>query len=127
MRYIKLFESFDNIVLKNIPVSKSMFGRGYSSPYLENKSKFLQIVSSVDGLIGEFEWGVVDNNTVEIISMFIEKKFRGNKRGRKSFEQFVSDINKSVILKVTKQSKGYWTHMGFKLIDGTKDYYKYEL
>jgi N-acetylglutamate synthase-like GNAT family acetyltransferase len=96
------------------------------SPNVKGPTKFFEIIAKEEGPIGEFEWGQVDKDTVEIISLFIRKEFRKNKSGRNSFEAFCKKLNNpTIILKATPQSKGFWKHMGFKLMQGTKDYYKY--
>lgn len=133
MKYIKTINEFinesrsDKLTLVSIKEDGSLFGTSYYSKYVRGDHKFLTIQSSINGNVGELEYGMVDNNTVEIISVFIRKEFRGERYGKSSINEFIRILkNPKIILKVTPQSKSFWVRMGFKPMSGTKDYYALE-
>ena len=131
MKYIKKFNDFvnesssDEITLLSIKESGSMFGSSYYSIYVDDVHRFFSINSSVNGIVGEIEYGIVDSKTVEIISIFIENKFRGEKYGKIALNEFIRILkNPKIILKVTSKSKSFWVKMGFKPMSGSKEYYE---
>ena len=133
MKYIKTIYEFinesisDKLTLISIKEDGSLFGTSYYSKYVRGDHKFLTIQSSINGSVGEIEYGIVDNDTVEIVSVFIRKEFRGGKYGKSTLNEFKRILkNPKIILKVTPQSKSFWTHMGFRPMSGTKDYYALE-
>lgn len=130
MKYLKSFDQFinesssDKLTLISIKEDGALFGTSYSSKYVRGDHKFLTIQSSVNGHAGEIEYGIVDDSTVEIISIYIRKEFRDKKYGKAALNEFLRIFkNPKIILKVTSQSKRFWMHMGFKPMAGTKDYY----
>lgn len=107
---------------------KSEFGISYNSKFIISDHKFFDIINEDGYKVGEIEWGQVDNETIEIVSIHIDKKFRGKNYGVDAFESLVKtlDVN-NVILKAATSSKPFWRKLGFLPISGVRDYYKKEI
>jgi ribosomal protein S18 acetylase RimI-like enzyme len=110
------------------PTDISEFGVSYSSKFIISEHKFFDIINEDGYKVGEIEWGQVDNETIEIVSIHIDKNFRGRNYGVGAFESLVRtlDVN-NVILKAATSSKPFWRKLGFLPISGVRDYYKKEI
>jgi len=106
----------------------SDFGVSYDSKFIISNHNFFNILNDNDEKVGEIEWGQVDDKTIEIVSIHIDKKFRGRNYGVDAFNSMVDilEVN-NVILKAAPSSKPFWRKLGFLPIKGYKDYYKKEI
>lgn len=113
------------ITLKPIEPYASDFGPSYKSPYVKGSNKFYEmIVPIMSTKVGEIEYGDVDNNTIEIISIHINSKHRGKGLGQQAITQLVRLTNKkTVIAMAAPSSKMFWKKFGFAPMPGAKDYF----
>lgn len=96
------------------------FEEGYNSPYVKGPHKYYGIHSFIDAVkVGEIEYGDVDENTIEIISIFVLPMFRGRGYAQQAINQLV-DIakKKTVILMYSPSSKKFWNKFGFTPLQG---------
>lgn len=116
---------FEQIIgLKSIEEYQSDFGTSYLSKYIKGPHKFFNIVAPVNHKVGEVEFGDVNDNAVEIISIHIDKLHRGKNFGPQAVNELVRLTGKKmVILKVTPSSKKFWQRMGFTPMTGVMNYY----
>jgi hypothetical protein len=123
---LKFNQFNESITLQSTDTSE--FGVSYSSKFIISEHKFFDIINEDGRKVGEIEWGQVDNETIEIVSIHIDKKFRGKNYGVDAFESLVKtlDVN-NVILKSATSSKPFWRKLGFLPMIGTRDYYKKEI
>lgn len=69
--------------------------------------------------------GKVDDETIEIISIYIDKDKRGNNFGLDAMDLLIKQTgSKRVILKSAPSSRKYWKHLGYEKIKGTNDYFE---
>lgn len=100
------------------------FGTSYQSKYIKGPHKFFNIVAPVNHKVGEMEFGDVDKNTIEIVSIHIDELHRTKNFGPQAVNELVRLTGKKVvILKVTPSSKKLWQRMGFTPMTGVTDYY----
>lgn len=116
---------FEQIIgLKSVEEYQSDFGTSYLSKYVKGPHKFFNIVAPVNHKVGEMEYGDVDNNTVEIISIHIDKLHRGKNFGPQAVNELVKLTRKKiVILRAAPSSRKFWQRMGFTPMAGVTDYY----
>ena len=116
------FKQFESINL----VDSDTKSKSYTSKFI-TEHKHLDIIS--DGVkVGDIEWGQVDDQTIELISIHIDNKYRGKNDATKSLELLIDKTNaKIVILKSAPSSRRFWRKMGFEPIKGERDYYKKEI
>ena len=116
---------FEQIIgLKSIEEYQSDFGTSYLRKYIKGPHKFFNIVAPVNHKVGEMEYGDVDNNTVEIISIHIDKLHRGKNFGPQAVNELVKLTRKKiVILRAAPSSRKFWQRMGFTPMAGVTDYY----
>jgi len=98
------------------------FKRGYGSSYIKGPHKYYSIHTFIDAVkVGEIEYGVVDNDTIEIISVFIKPMFRKRGYAQQAINQLV-DITKkkTVILMPSSSSKVFWKKFGFTPLQGVE-------
>lgn len=113
------------ITLKPIQAAESDFGESYRSPFVKGPHKFYSIhVFTGATKVGEIEYGDVDENTIEIISIHVNKVHRGKGFAQSAIDQLLDIVKKNnVILKAAPTSKKFWTKFGFKPTTIAKDYY----
>lgn len=107
---------------------KSKKGRNsYKSKFSENIHYFYDII--VGGkVVGDLEYSNVDENTFEIISIFIDNNYRGKNYAYLSIIELSKEIEKyNVILWSAESSRKYWIKQGFKSFKNEEDYYIKEL
>ena len=116
---------FEQIIgLKSVEEYQSDFGTSYLSKYVKGPHKFFNIVAPVNHKVGEIECGDVDNNTVEIISIHIDKLHRGKNFGPQAVNELIKLTRKKiVILRAAPSSRKFWQRMGFTPMAGVTDYY----
>ena len=123
---LKFNQFNENITIQ--PTDISEFGVSYSSKFIISEHKFFDIINEDGYKVGEIEWGQVDNETIEIVSIHIDKKFRGRNYGVDAFESLIKTLEvNNVILKAATSSKPFWRKLGFLPISGVRDYYKKEI
>lgn len=117
MKFIKKFEELEIIDTKSTKIS-------YSSPFIKGEHFNYNIIDN--GLIvGNIEWGRVDDMTIEIISIYIKKDMRGKNYGLDAMNLLIKQTgSQRVILKSAPSSKKYWKHLGYEKIKGTSDYFE---
>ena len=110
--------------LKPIEEYESDFGKSYASPYVKGPHKFYEMIVDITTKAGEIEYGDVDDNTLEIISIHIDKMHRGKSYGRYAFTELMKATGKKkAILKAAPSSRKFWKNLGFQPMQGTPDYY----
>lgn len=108
-----LFEQVE-INLKPIEEYESDFGKSYNTPFIKGPHKFFEMLAQYNTKVGEIEYGDVDNDTIEIVSIHIDKMHRGKGFGRLALQQLMRATNKkTAILKAASSSKRFWKKMGF--------------
>jgi ribosomal protein S18 acetylase RimI-like enzyme len=117
------FRQFESIVLVD---SENIF-KSYTSKFINGPHLHIDIFD--DSIkVGEIEWGKVDVDTIELISIHIDAKHRGRGYANKSLNLLIDKTGaKSIILKSAPSSKRFWRKMGFTPIMGERDYYKKEI
>lgn len=125
---ISLLEIINNrqtIILSPIEEYQSDFGTSYHSQFLKTPHKFLDIVAPVNTKVGEVEYGMVDNKTMEIISIHIDKDHRekgyGNQAVALLFKQFKPS---KIILKAAPSSRKFWKTLNFQPMQGVSSYFE---
>jgi RimJ/RimL family protein N-acetyltransferase len=117
MRYLRTFEELEI-------VNKHSSDKSYSSPFITGEHFTYDIIDN-DTRVGDIEWGEVDGETIEIISIHIEKEYRGKNYGLEATNLLIKETgSKRVILKSAPSSKKYWRHLGYEKIKGTIDYFE---
>ena len=112
------------IGLKSVEEYETDFGTSYQSKYIKGPHKFFNIVAPVNHKVGEMEFGDVDKNTIEIVSIHIDELHRTKNFGPQAVNELVRLTGKKVvILKVTPSTKKLWQRMGFTPMTGVTDYY----
>jgi RimJ/RimL family protein N-acetyltransferase len=116
---------FEQIIgLKSVEEYETDFGTSYSSKYVKGPHRFFNIVAPVNHKVGEMEYGDVDDNTVEIISIHIDKIHRGKNFGPQAINELVKLTRKKiVIVRAAPSSRKFWQKMGFTPMTKVTDYY----
>jgi hypothetical protein len=110
--------------LKPIQEYESDFGESYPSPYVKGPHKFYEMIVAITTKAGEVEYGDVDEDTLEIISIHIDKMHRGKGYGRLAFTELMKATGKKrAILKAAASSRKFWKSLGFQPLKGSSDYY----
>lgn len=117
------FKQFESIVLLD---NENTF-KSYTSKFINGPHLHIDIFD--DSIkVGEIEFGIVNEDTIELISIHIDTKHRGHGYSDKSLNLLIDKTGaKSIILKSAPSSKRFWKKMGFTPIKGEKDYYKKEI
>lgn len=125
---ISLFEILNKtgISLRPIEEFESDFGKSYTSPLIKGGNKFFEIVIYLfKTKVGEIEYGQVDPETIEVISIHIDKNQRGKRYGEEAIAALVLETKaKRVILKAAPSSKVFWKKLGYKPITDTPNYFQ---
>ena len=113
----------ESVVLKPINANDSDFGESYYSKFVKGSHKFFSIMAGADK-VGEVEYGDVDDNTFEIISIHLDKQFRGKGYGQMAFAELGKVLKKNtVILKAAPSSRKFWKKLGFEPMAGVSSYF----
>lgn len=107
--------------LLKITEKQSMFGKSYSSIYATDR-QFFKIHVGVN--VGEIEIGNIDEDSLELFSMYINGDERGKGYGKEAFLKMLDYFKKDVILMADKDSLKFWKKMGFKKYEGSYLIYK---
>lgn len=112
------------IKLKPIPEGESMFKSSYNSPYVKGPTKFFEIIiDPMNNVVGEIEYGDVDENTFELLSIHLVKEHRGKGFGAQAVNKLVQTLNKKgVILISSPSSKKFWKKLGFEPMNKVTSY-----
>jgi predicted GNAT family acetyltransferase len=96
------------------------FKQAYNSPYVKGPPKFYGIHSFIDAVkVGEIEYGDVDDNTIEIVSIFVLPMFRGRGYAQQAVNQLINITKKkTVMLMPSSSSKVFWKKFGFTPLQG---------
>jgi len=112
------------IKLKPISQGESMFKSSYNSPHVKGPTKFFEIIiDPMNNVVGEIEYGDVDDNTFELLSIHLEKEHRGKGFGAQAVNKLVQTLNKKrVILTSSPSSKKFWKRLGFEPMNKVTSY-----
>lgn len=104
------------------PSIKSDFGvSNIPTPNIKGGRKFMDIMQD-DIKIGEIEYGQIDSNTYEIVSIYVDKQYRRKGIGATTYQEFKKHLNNpKIILKAAPSSVPFWKSVGFKKLKD--DYY----
>ena len=112
------------ITLKPIEEFQSEFGSSYKSKFVEGPHLFFELVVAVNEVVGEIEYGLVDENTIEVISIHVHKEHRGKYYAGDAINALAHVLHqKTIIVMVTPSSKKFWTKLGFTPLKGENKYY----
>jgi RimJ/RimL family protein N-acetyltransferase len=113
------------IKLKPIQSGESMYGNAYTSKFVKSPTKFFEIlVDPLNNVIGEVEYGDVDDNTFEILSIHINKEHRGKNFGAQTANALVNTLHKKrVILMASPTSRKFWKRLGFEPMSNVTGYF----
>ena len=122
---MKHLNSFEEYLIENLQIIKSESNeKSYGSHFIKGNHQHHNIIVN-DEVVGNIEWGKVDSETIEAISIYVDKRFRGNNYGLEALDILIKETGtKRVILKSAPSSKRYWRHLGYKIIKGTSDYFE---
>ena len=118
------------IQLKPVEAHQTKFGKAYNSPLINGPHKYYLItVTNRHGVVGEIEYGDVDDNTLEVVSIHLDRLQRGKNYGAEAFSLLMETEHKSkAVLMVTPTSKKFWMKLGFTpMKDGPTNYYEKRL
>ncbi len=121
MKYLKSFnESKENLRI----IKTDLDEKSYASDFIKGEHQYYLI--EVDGSeVGSIEYGEVDKETIEIISIHIEKQYRSNNYGLEALNLLLKKTNsKRVILKSAPSSRRYWKKLGYEKVKGRNDYFE---
>lgn len=112
------------ITLKPIQSSESDFKSSYNSPFIKGSTEFFKLVAPVNTIVGELEYGVVDDNTIEIVSIHIDKLHRGKRYAADAINALGHSLKqKTILLLAAPSSKKFWAKLGFKPMPDVKGYF----
>ena len=99
------------------------FGKSYGSKFVKGDHKFFTIIGMLNTPAGEIEYGEVDDDTVEIISIHVKKAFRGEGVAPQAINMFMQAVaKKTLIVHYTSTSKKFWLKNGFTPLYGVANY-----
>ena len=113
------------IELKPLQSGRSLYGKAYTSKFVKGPTKFFEIViDPLNNVIGEVEYGDVDDETFEILSIIINKEHRDKNFGAQTVNALVNLLNKrKVILMASPSSRKFWKKMGFEPMPKVTGYF----
>lgn len=102
------------INLNPIEEYESDFGKSYNTPFIKGPHKFFEMLAQYNTKVGEIEYGDVDPDTLEIVSIHIDKQHRSKGFGRLALTKLMQVTGKkTAILKAAPSSKKFWKKAGF--------------
>ena len=113
------------IKLRQIPEYETDFGKGYDSSLVNGNALFYEIlVDPLNNKVGELEYGIVDDKSIEIISIHVNKEHRGKGIAQKAIGELVRATGKkNIIVLVAPSSIKFWKKFGFQPWSEKKGYY----
>ena len=112
------------VTLKPIEPSESDFKSSYHSPYVKGSTEFFKLIVPVNTEVGELEYGVVDDTTIELISIHIAKVHRGKRYATDAVNALGHSLKqKTIILLAAPSSKKFWMKLGFQPMPDAKGYF----
>jgi hypothetical protein len=125
---ISLFEILNKtgVSLKPIEEYESDFGKSYTSPFVKGGNKFYEIITYIfKTKVGEIEYGQVDPDTIEVISIHINKDERSKRYGEQAITALTQETkSKHVIIKAAPSSRPFWKKLGYKPMPNTPNYFE---
>ena len=123
-----IIKSYTQFISEKVEIENTTtpdFGESYYSKFINGERKFFNIQDEDGHKVGEIEYGNVDNDTIEIVSIYVDPRERGKNYGYDAFKEIVRKLeNPNVILKAAPSSRGFWRKLGFEPMAGHKDYFK---
>lgn len=121
---LKRLLSEQAVVLKPIQPEESDFGPGYGSSYVKGEEKYMEILVPVNTKVGEIQYGETDPESIEIISIYLDKDHRGKGYGPQAINALVKMLNlKQIIALPSASSKPFWRRIGFGPMQGDPRYF----
>jgi len=121
---LKRLLSEQAVVLKPIQPEESDFGPGYDSSYVKGEEKYMEILVPVNTKVGEIQYGETGPESVEIISIYLNKDHRGKGYGPQAINALVEMLNlKQIIALPSASSKPFWRRIGFGPMQGDPRYF----
>ncbi len=113
------------IKLKPLQSGESLYGKAYDSKFVKGPTKYFEIlVDPLNNVIGEVEYGDIDEDTFEILSIHINKEHRGKNFGAQTVNALVNLLNKrKVILMASPTSRKFWKRLGFEPMSKVTSYF----
>ena len=99
------------------------FGKSYGSKFVKGEHKFFTIIGMLNTPLGEIEYGSVDDDTIEIISIHVKKEFRGEGVAPQAIKMLMQTLGKkTLIAHYSPTSKKFWLKNGFTPMQGAPKY-----
>jgi ribosomal protein S18 acetylase RimI-like enzyme len=122
---LEIINNREGLILKPIQEYESDFGTSYKSQFVNTPHKFLEISIPVNTKAGEIEYGLVDDNTIEIISIHINKDHRGKGYGEQAIAEMFRRLKPAkIILKAAPSSRKFWRKLNFKPMQNVPNYFE---
>lgn len=124
MLSLKRLLSEQGVVLKPIQPAESDFGPGYGSSYVSGEEKYMDILVPVNTKVGEIQYGETGPESIEIISIYLNKEHRGKGYGAQAINALVKMLNlKQIMTLPSASSKSFWRKIGFGPMQGDPRYF----
>lgn len=121
---LKSLLSEQTVVLKPIEAAESDFGPGYGSPHVKGNEKYMDILVPINTKVGEIQYGETGPESIEIISIHIDKLHRGKGYGVQAVNELAKTLNlKQIIALPSASSKPFWRRIGFGPMQGDPRYF----